>query len=148
MAFPAVMNAVTGAVGPQDMGKAAGINSMLRELGGVFGIAICVAVFAGAGSYVSPQAFTDGFAPALATSAGLALLGAAIALLVPARAATAPAVVRPRGAPGLREHLVGPHARGEVIGVGRDDHLVGPGARDQGLQLGPRRARGRRRSPR
>jgi EmrB/QacA subfamily drug resistance transporter len=90
MAFPAVMNAVTGAVGPQDMGKAAGINSMLRELGGVFGIAICVAVFAAAGSYASPQAFTDGFAPALGTSAGLALLGAAIALLVPARA-TAPA---------------------------------------------------------
>jgi EmrB/QacA subfamily drug resistance transporter len=89
MAFPAVMNAVTGAVGPQDMGKAAGINSMLRELGGVFGIAICVAVFAGAGSYASPQAFTDGFAPALGTSAGLALLGAAIALFVPARAATA-----------------------------------------------------------
>jgi EmrB/QacA subfamily drug resistance transporter len=87
MAFPAVMNAVTGAVGPQDMGKAAGINSMLRELGGVFGIAICVAVFAGAGSYVSPQTFTDGFAPALGTSAGLALLGAAFALFVPARSA-------------------------------------------------------------
>jgi EmrB/QacA subfamily drug resistance transporter len=94
MAFPAVMNAVTGAVGPQDMGKAAGINSMLRELGGVFGIAICVAVFAGAGSYASPQAFTDGFAPAIGTSAGLALLGAAIALLVPARApAPAPAAM-------------------------------------------------------
>jgi len=72
MAFPAVMNAITGAVGPQDMGKAAGTNSMLRELGGVFGIAVCVAVFAGAGSYASPQAFVDGFVPALATSAGLA----------------------------------------------------------------------------
>lgn len=96
MAFPAVMNAVTGAVGLQDMGKAAGINSMLRELGGVFGIAVCVAVFAGAGSYVSPQAFTDGFAPALATSAGLALLGAALALLVPARSpASAAAVASP-----------------------------------------------------
>jgi EmrB/QacA subfamily drug resistance transporter len=89
MAFPAAMNAVTGAVGPQDMGKAAGTNSMLRELGGVFGIAICVAVFAGAGSYVSPQAFVDGFAPAMVTSAALALTGAAIALLVPSRV-TAP----------------------------------------------------------
>jgi EmrB/QacA subfamily drug resistance transporter len=97
MAFPAVMNAVTGAVAPQDMGKAAGINSMLRELGGVFGIAICVAVFAGAGSYVSPQAFTDGFTAALGTSAGLALLGAAIALLVPPRSSV-PAVVAPPGA--------------------------------------------------
>ncbi|HEY6760892.1 MAG TPA: MFS transporter [Baekduia sp.] len=95
MAFPAVMNAVTGAVGPQDMGKAAGTNSMLRELGGVFGIAVCVAVFAGAGSYASPAAFVDGFAPAIGTSAGLALLGAAIALLVPARATAAAAVTPP-----------------------------------------------------
>src|SRR3954452_636979 len=89
MAFPAAMNAVTGAVSPQDMGKAAGTNSMLRELGGVFGIAIAVAVFAGAGSYVSPQAFVDGFTPAIGTSAGLALIGAAVALLVPARAVSA-----------------------------------------------------------
>jgi EmrB/QacA subfamily drug resistance transporter len=92
MAFPAAMNAVTGAVAVGDMGKAAGANSMLRELGGVFGIAICVAVFAGAGGYASAQAFVDGFTPALMASAGLALLGAGIALLVPARVAAAPAV--------------------------------------------------------
>jgi EmrB/QacA subfamily drug resistance transporter len=98
MAFPAAMNAVTGAVGARDMGKAAGTNSMLRELGGVFGIAIAVAVFAGAGSYASAQAFVDGFAPAMGTSAALALTGAAIALLVPARAA-ATAVVEPAAVP-------------------------------------------------
>jgi EmrB/QacA subfamily drug resistance transporter len=92
MAFPAAMNAVTGAVAVGDMGKAAGVNSMLRELGGVFGIAICVAVFAGAGGYASAQAFVDGFTPALMASAGLALLGAAIALAVPARVSTASAV--------------------------------------------------------
>ena len=40
-----------------------GANSMMRELGGVFGIAVVVAVFAGAGGYASAQAFTDGFAP-------------------------------------------------------------------------------------
>ena len=50
------------------LGKAAGANSMMRELGGVFGIAVAVAVFAGAGSYASPQAFTDGFAPAIAVA--------------------------------------------------------------------------------
>jgi MFS family permease len=98
MAFPAAMNAVTGAVGARDMGKAAGTNSMLRELGGVFGIAIAVAVFAGAGSYASAQAFVDGFAPAMGTSAALALAGAGIALLVPARAAAAP-VVEPLAVP-------------------------------------------------
>jgi EmrB/QacA subfamily drug resistance transporter len=95
MALPAAMNAVTGAVAPQDMGKAAGTNSTLRELGGVFGIAICVAVFAGAGSYLSPQAFVDGFAPAIGASAGMALLGALVGLLVPARVTEAVPLAAP-----------------------------------------------------
>jgi hypothetical protein len=85
MAFPAAQNAVIGAVSPDDVGKAAGAYSMLRELGGVFGIAIAVAVFAEAGSYASAAAFVDGFAPALGTAAALALLGAAIAVAVPAK---------------------------------------------------------------
>jgi EmrB/QacA subfamily drug resistance transporter len=86
-AIPAAVNAVTGAVAPPDMGKAAGTNSMLRELGGVFGIAICVAVFAGAGSDASASAFTDGFTSAILASAGLALVGSVVALAVPARGA-------------------------------------------------------------
>jgi EmrB/QacA subfamily drug resistance transporter len=97
MAMPAAQNAVVSAVAPAAIGKAAGTNSMLRELGGVFGIAIAVAVFTGAGGYASAQAFADGFAPALATSAGLSLAGALVALAVPARRrgrqAVAPAVV-------------------------------------------------------
>jgi EmrB/QacA subfamily drug resistance transporter len=85
MAIPAAQNAVVGAVGEADIGKAAGVNSMLRELGGVFGIAIAVAVFAGAGSYLSPATFVDGFAPALGASAAMAALGAVAGLAVPAR---------------------------------------------------------------
>jgi hypothetical protein len=85
MALPAAQNAVIGAVGEDDVGKAAGTNSTLRELGGVFGIAVAVAVFAGAGSYASAQAFSDGFVPALSTSAGLSLLGALAGLGVPGR---------------------------------------------------------------
>ena len=57
---------------------------MMRELGGVFGIAIPVAVFAGAGGYASPQAFTDGFAPRSASAAGLALVGALAGTALPA----------------------------------------------------------------
>jgi EmrB/QacA subfamily drug resistance transporter len=93
MAIPAAMGAATASVEVADMGKAAGVNSMLRELGGVFGIATCVAVFAGAGSYASAQAFVDGFAPALATSAGLSLLGVAVALAMPSRAGAPVALV-------------------------------------------------------
>ena len=70
MAIPAAQNSVVGSVAPEAVGKAAGANSMMRELGGVFGIAVAVAVFAAAGSYASPQAFIDGFAPAIGVGAG------------------------------------------------------------------------------
>jgi MFS family permease len=93
MAIPAAQNSVVGSIAEAAIGKAAGANSMMRELGGVFGIAIAVAVFAGAGSYVSPQAFTDGFTPAIFVAAGLALAGAVTGLALPGRrpaAAVAP----------------------------------------------------------
>jgi EmrB/QacA subfamily drug resistance transporter len=76
MAIPSAQNSVLGSVAEEAVGKAAGTNSVMRELGGVFGIAVAVAVFAGAGSYASPQAFTDGFAPAIGVAAALALVGA------------------------------------------------------------------------
>jgi hypothetical protein len=62
---------------------------MMRELGGVFGIAVTVAVFAAAGSYASPTAFTDGLAPAIGVGAGLSLAGALAATALPGRRSTA-----------------------------------------------------------
>ena len=50
--------------------------SMMRQLGGAFGVAILAAVFASAGGYASAAAFSDGFAPAIAAAAGMALAGA------------------------------------------------------------------------
>ncbi|HEY7629396.1 MAG TPA: DHA2 family efflux MFS transporter permease subunit [Thermoleophilaceae bacterium] len=85
MAIPAAQTSVLGELAEHDLGKAAGVNSMMRELGGVFGIAVVVAVFAGAGSYASAQAFTDGFAPAIGVAAGLAALGAVCGLGLPSR---------------------------------------------------------------
>ena len=72
---------------------------MLRELGGVFGIAILVAVFAGAGRYASAEAFTDGFAPAIAVSAALSLVGAIAGLGLPGRPQATGAARRPRPVP-------------------------------------------------
>jgi MFS family permease len=95
MAIPAAQNSVVGSFADADLGKAAGANSMMRELGGVFGIAIAVAVFAGAGSLASPDAFLDGFAPAVGVLAVLSLAGATVALALPGhrpRAATSPPV--------------------------------------------------------
>jgi EmrB/QacA subfamily drug resistance transporter len=84
MAIPSAQNSVLGSVAEEAVGKAAGTNSVMRELGGVFGIAVAVAVFAEAGSYASPQAFTDGFAPAVAVAAALAVVGAIAASFLPA----------------------------------------------------------------
>jgi EmrB/QacA subfamily drug resistance transporter len=85
MAIPAAQNSVIGAATLETAGKLAGINSMMRELGGVFGIALAVAVFAGFGGYHSVAAFTDGFGPAIWVSSGLALLGALCGLALPSR---------------------------------------------------------------
>jgi EmrB/QacA subfamily drug resistance transporter len=85
MAIPSAQNSVVGSVASEALGKAAGVNSMMRELGGVFGIAVVVAVFAATGGYASAQAFTDGFGPAIGVSAGLALAGALTALAMPGR---------------------------------------------------------------
>jgi EmrB/QacA subfamily drug resistance transporter len=87
MTFPAAQNSVVGSVPLAAVGKAAGANSMMRELGGVFGIALLVAVFSGAGGYASPQDFTDGFAPALGVTAGLSFVGALVGLGLPGRGA-------------------------------------------------------------
>jgi len=85
MAIPSAQNSVVGSVASKDVGKAAGANSMMRELGGVFGIAVAVAVFATAGSYASPADFLDGFSPAIAVVATLSLAGAIVATALPGR---------------------------------------------------------------
>src|SRR3954471_4261737 len=85
MSFPAAQNSVVSSVPPEAIGKAAGVNSTMRELGGVLGIAIGVAAFAGAGSYASPVDFSDGFVAAMTVSAGLSLVAALAGSLLPAR---------------------------------------------------------------
>ena len=85
VAIPATMSAVMTAVPPAAIGQASGTLNTLRQLGGVFGVAICAAVFAARGHYASPATFVAGFGPAMAACAGLALLGAAAGLVIPGR---------------------------------------------------------------
>jgi EmrB/QacA subfamily drug resistance transporter len=92
MAIPAAQNSVVGSFSLEEVGKAAGANSMMRELGGVFGVAVAAAVFAGAGSFASPDAFLDGFAPAVAVLAAFSLIGAIVALALPGRRRAAESV--------------------------------------------------------
>jgi EmrB/QacA subfamily drug resistance transporter len=84
MAMPALQNAVVSSVAPESIGKASGTFNMLRQLGGVFGIATLVAVFTGAGGYASAQTFSHGFTAAVGVAAGLSLLGAVASLGLPA----------------------------------------------------------------
>jgi MFS family permease len=96
--LPAAQSSVLSHVAPQHIGEASGTFTMLRQLGGAFGVALAVAVFAGTGSYASAQAFSDGFGPALGICAGLAAAGAAAGLLAPARPATSQPTATPAGA--------------------------------------------------
>ncbi|WP_405932755.1 DHA2 family efflux MFS transporter permease subunit [Streptomyces sp. NBC_00827] len=87
LAFPTIANAVTSSVPPGGAGVAAGVNSALRALGGVFGVAVAAAVFSRYGGYGSAEAFVDGCGPALWVSAGAAAAGAAVAAFAPSRPA-------------------------------------------------------------
>ena len=68
-----------------EIGKASGTYNMLRFLGGAFGVAVLVAVFAGAGGLGSAQAFGHGFAAAIGGAACLSVLGAVAGLRLPGR---------------------------------------------------------------
>lgn len=82
MIFATTASAASAAVPADDMGVAAGTNTALRELGGVFGVAILAAVFARYGSYASPESFIDGFIPALWVAAAVPVVGVIAALIL------------------------------------------------------------------
>ena len=92
MSMPAVQNAVLSSVNPVEMGKASGVFNMGRFLGGMFGVALLVAVFSGTGTIGSTAGFSTGFASAMLVAALLSLLGALAGISLPARrqVATAP----------------------------------------------------------
>jgi EmrB/QacA subfamily drug resistance transporter len=91
LAIPAVTKSVVGSVAPGDIGKASGSFTTMRQLGGAFGVAILAAVFAAIGSYDSAAAFGDGFRPAMAAAASLALAGAIAGLMLPGQRQVRPA---------------------------------------------------------
>jgi EmrB/QacA subfamily drug resistance transporter len=84
--FPTVANAIMGSVPLQEAGVAAGTNSTIRELGGVFGVAVLASVFARHGVYTSHSTFVHGFTDALWVAVGCSGLGVIAALLTSSRA--------------------------------------------------------------
>lgn len=89
MAMPAAQKSVVGAVRPQEIGQASGAFMMLRIFGGVFGVAVSVAVFASVGGYASAGEFSKGFSAAMGGVAAFAFIGMLVALGMPGKRTTA-----------------------------------------------------------
>ena len=85
MVFAPLANTVLGGVQRTQEGIASGANNAIREIGGVFGIAVLATVFAANGGFDTPQAFVDGTVPAVWVGAGVVALGAVAALGLPGR---------------------------------------------------------------
>jgi EmrB/QacA subfamily drug resistance transporter len=78
--FAPVANVVLSSVRREEEGQASGANNAIRELGGVFGVAVLASVFAHYGGYRTGQTFVDGLIPALYVGAGFVAAGAVAAL--------------------------------------------------------------------
>ena len=81
--FTPMANLVLSTVRREQEGQASGANNAIRELGGVFGVAVLASVFARYGGYESGQAYVDGMTPALWIGAIAVGLGAVAAFAIP-----------------------------------------------------------------
>jgi len=93
--FAPIANVVLSAVRPEEEGKASGANNAIRELGGVFGVAVLASVFANYGSYATGQSFVDGLIPAMRVGAVVVAIGAVAALALGGRTRTVTADIEP-----------------------------------------------------
>jgi EmrB/QacA subfamily drug resistance transporter len=83
--FAPIANVVLSAVRPEEEGKASGASNAIREVGGVFGVAVLAAVFSANGDYGSGPGYVDGLIPAIQVGALIVALGAVAALALPGR---------------------------------------------------------------
>ena len=81
--FVPVANVVLSSVRRDQEGIASGANNAIRELGGVFGIAVLGAVFSARGGYATGATFVAGLAPAVWACAAAVAVAAGAALLLP-----------------------------------------------------------------
>ena len=83
--FAPIANVVLSAVRPEEEGKASGASNAIREIGGVFGVAVLASVFSANGSYGSGAGYVDGLVPAMQVGAIAVALGAVAAMALPGR---------------------------------------------------------------
>jgi MFS family permease len=82
MFWAPVANVVLSAVKPEEQGQASGANNAIRELGGVFGVAVLASVFASYGGYRTHETFVNGMNAAVWIGAGVVALGAVAAFAI------------------------------------------------------------------
>jgi len=85
--FAPVANVVLSSVRPEQEGKASGATNAIRELGGVFGVAVLASIFSRVGGYESAAAFVHGTTTAVKVGGAVVALGAVAAALIPSRRA-------------------------------------------------------------
>jgi EmrB/QacA subfamily drug resistance transporter len=89
MFWAPVANVVLAAVRPEEEGQASGAQNAIRELGGVFGVAVLASIWSHYGSYRTGASFVNGMVPAIWVGAAIVLLGAVASFLIPRRARAA-----------------------------------------------------------
>src|SRR5437868_5635707 len=93
MFWAPVANVVLSSVRPEEEGQASGAQNAIRELGGVFGVAVLASVWSHYGSYASGPSYVDGMLPALWIGASVVLAGAVAAFPIGKRRRVSEAVV-------------------------------------------------------
>ena len=83
--FAPVANLVLGAVRPEAQGKASGATNAIRELGGVFGVAVLASIFSSVGGYASPTAFVNGTTTAVYVGGAVVVVAAIVSAFIPGR---------------------------------------------------------------
>ena len=74
--FAPIAHLILGSVRTEEEGQASGANNAVRELGGVFGVAVLASVFSQYGGYSSGTAFVNGMTPAVYAGAAVVAVGA------------------------------------------------------------------------
>lgn len=97
--FAPVANVVLSAVRPQEEGQASGANNAIREVGGVFGVAVLAAIFLRNGQPMSGEAFVEGLRPAILVGAVFVAVGAVAAFGIPKLRRMAHPELQPEAAP-------------------------------------------------
>jgi EmrB/QacA subfamily drug resistance transporter len=83
--FAPVANVVLSAVRPEEEGQASGAQNAVRELGGVFGVAVLASIFSHYGSYRTGTTFVHGLTPAVYVGAAIVAVGALAAFAIKLR---------------------------------------------------------------